>query len=70
MTRWGIPLEYCNMISLTNGSFDEIMRLKPSVLLLPYCSKPPDCELKHAKSCAACGKCSVGRPWISAAHGK
>jgi lipoate---protein ligase len=59
----GIPLEYCNLISVTNGSFAEIMRKRPSVLLLPYCSKLPECDLRYRKNCRACGECSVGSAW-------
>ena len=59
----GIPLEFCNMISVTNGSFDEIIRKKPSTLLLPYCSKLTSCELRYEKECNTCGECSVGNAW-------
>jgi lipoate---protein ligase len=63
ISNCGIPLEYCNLISVTNGSFEEIMRKKPSVLLLPYCSKLPECDLRYQKGCRACGECSVGSAW-------
>lgn len=63
ISEYGIPLEYCNLISVTNGSFAEIMRKKPSVLLLPYCAKLPDCEWRFRKECRACGECSVGVAW-------
>jgi lipoate-protein ligase A len=63
IAEFGIPLKYCNLISVTNGSFAEIMRKKPSVLLLPYCAKSPDCEWRYRKGCTACGECSVGIAW-------
>ncbi len=63
VSRHGIPLEYCNLISVTNGSFGEILSQKPSVLLLPYCAKKIDCELRHEKGCDSCGECSVGDAW-------
>ena len=63
ISEYGIPLEYCNLISVTNGSFAEIMRKKPSVLLLPYCAKLPDCEWRYRKGCNVCGECSVGTAW-------
>ncbi len=56
----GVPLEYCNMISVTNGSFREVLLKRPSVLLLPYCSKDPNCDLRREKGCHLCGECSVG----------
>jgi lipoate-protein ligase A len=59
----GIPLEFCNMISVTNGSFCEIMRKNPSRLLLPYCSKLTSCALRYEKGCKTCGECSIGSAW-------
>jgi lipoate---protein ligase len=63
IARHGIPLEYCNLISVTNGSFEEVLQQHPSVLLLPYCSKGLGCRLRHMKGCLACGQCSVGAAW-------
>jgi lipoate---protein ligase len=63
ISRYGIPLEFCNLISVTNGSFEDIMRKQPSVLFLPYCSKLPACDLRYGKTCRACGDCSVGAAW-------
>jgi lipoate-protein ligase A len=63
VSEYGIPLEYCNLISVTNGSFAEIMRRRPTVLLLPYCAKLPDCEWRYRKGCSVCGECSVGTAW-------
>ncbi|MFO7599584.1 MAG: biotin/lipoate A/B protein ligase family protein [Candidatus Desulfacyla sp.] len=63
IARHGIPLEYCNLISVTNGSFEDVLRRNPSVLLLPYCSKDLGCNLRHKKGCKACGKCSIGAAW-------
>jgi lipoate-protein ligase A len=60
MAKWGIPIEYCNLISVTNGSFHEVLRKVPSVLLLPYCSKNTDCDLRYRKGCRSCGECTVG----------
>jgi len=63
IARHGIPLEYCNLISVTNDSFEGVLRRNPSVLLLPYCSKELSCHLRHMKGCKACGQCSVGAAW-------
>lgn len=60
LTRYGIPLEYCNLVSTTNGTFEEVLQKDPSVLLLPYCSKDPGCDLRNEKGCRVCGECSVG----------
>jgi lipoate---protein ligase len=59
----GIPLEHCNRISVTNGTFKSIIEKKPTVLLLPYCSKSPSCRLRYMKGCRACGECSIGDAW-------
>jgi lipoate-protein ligase A len=63
ISRLGIPLEHCNRISVTNGTFKSIIAKKPTVLLLPYCSKLPSCRLRYMKGCSACGKCSIGDAW-------
>lgn len=65
ITRHGIPLEYCNLISVANASFAEVLQKKPSVLLLPYCAKLSDCDLRYSKSCRLCGEqqCTIGPAW-------
>lgn len=63
ISKYGIPLEYCNLISVTNGSFEEVLRKRPSVLLLPYCSKLTTCELRYKKGCRVCGECTIGAAW-------
>jgi lipoate---protein ligase len=61
--RFGIPLEHCNRISVTNGPFEEVLRRQPSVLLLPYCAKPAACAFRYEKGCSLCGGCSIGDAW-------
>ena len=63
MASFGIPLEHCNQISVTNGPFEEVLRKKPSVLLLPYCAKLTTCGQRHQKGCNVCGDCTVGDAW-------
>ncbi len=63
MSRYNIPLEFCNRISVINGSFQDVIKQGPSLLLLPYCSKLPACELRYHKSCNLCGQCSIGKAW-------
>ena len=60
IANFGIPLELCNLISVTNGSFGDVLRLGPSALLLPYCSKLVTCDLRYSKVCRGCGECKVG----------
>lgn len=59
----GLPLEGCNRISVTNGSFREVLDRVPDALLLPYCAKLTGCDLRHEKGCRACGGCTVGEAW-------
>jgi lipoate-protein ligase A len=63
ISKFDIPLEHCNLISVTNGSFEEIINKKPSVLLLPYCAKDLACDLRYKKGCRKCGDCSIGTSW-------
>jgi lipoate-protein ligase A len=65
IAQFGIPLEHCNLIHPTNGSFAAILDQKPSVLLLPYCAKPTGCDLRNRKSCRVCGEdgCTIGTAW-------
>ncbi len=58
INKFGIPIEHCNQISVTNGTFEQVIRKKPSVLLLPYCAKDPACEYRYRKGCLTCGNCS------------
>lgn len=62
-SEYGIPLEVCNQISVTNGSFKDVIAAEPTVLLLPYCAKSLTCPLRYKKSCRQCGACSVGEAW-------
>lgn len=62
---FGIPIEYCDRISVVNGSFKEIVESRPTTLLLPYCAKLTDCDLRYEKGCRICGRetCSIGPAW-------
>ena len=64
ISELGIPLEHCNHISVTNGTFAKILALKPDVLLLPYCSKRVECDLRYEKDCRTCGECTIGDAWM------
>jgi lipoate---protein ligase len=65
IARYGIPLEQCDLINLANGSFADILKQRPSVLLLPYCAKPTGCDLRYRKSCRVCDQegCTIGPAW-------
>ena len=58
--KFGISLSEANRIFTVNGTFKEIIKQRPSFLLLPYCAKLVDCELRHKNECVDCGECGVG----------
>lgn len=63
IAQYGIPLELCNRINTTNGTFASIIAAQPQALLLPYCAKGQECSLRYERECVACGACSVGEAW-------
>jgi lipoate-protein ligase A len=66
ISKYGISLAHCNLISVANGSFAEVIRRQPSVLLLPYCAKRTACDLRYEKGCKICKEagCSMGPAWV------
>ncbi|BEQ14819.1 lipoate--protein ligase family protein [Desulfoferula mesophila] len=42
---------------LVNLAPEEALEQKAAWLLLPYCSKPPDCEFRYVSDCGVCGDC-------------
>ena len=65
IAKFDIPLEHCNQISVANGSFEEVLRRRPTALLLPYCAKFAGCDLRYEKGCRICGEkgCTIGPAW-------
>jgi lipoate---protein ligase len=65
IAAFGISLAHCNAISVVNDTFAGIVQKKPSVLLLPYCAKLTDCDMRYQKGCRICGEkaCSIGPAW-------
>ena len=56
----GIGQAQANAIFTIQGSLDDVARLGPTHLLLPYCSKPVSCEQRNLDACDRCGECKVG----------
>jgi lipoate---protein ligase len=65
IAKFGLPLSHCNLITVVNASFEEVLQKGPSVLLLPYCAKLTSCDLRQAKGCRMCAEasCSIGPAW-------
>jgi lipoate-protein ligase A len=55
--KLGIPFENVNNIFTVLDSIHNIN--EPSVLLIPYCAKLPECKYRQEKDCNKCGKCTV-----------
>jgi lipoate---protein ligase len=69
--EYGLSLEHSNRISVVNGDFGEILSKDPEVLLLPYCAKDAQCDLRYKKGCRICeeNECTTGPAWeIGKAH--
>jgi len=58
--RYGFDLNESNHLFTVLDSFETILKIKPDLLLLPYCSKETDCEFRYKKDCTICGKCTTG----------
>lgn len=59
-SKHGLTLGEANSIVTVCSTFDEILEKHLSFLLLPYCSKLPECEFRHKNECDECGGCTVG----------
>ena len=66
IARCGLTIPECNRIVPVNGTFEEIVRLRPDAMLLPYCAKDAACALRREVGCDECGKCTVGEAWTLA----
>lgn len=59
ITEHGIPLHLTNHIFTVCVTFDEVLSLAPSYLLLPYCAKSTECGWRFKDDCPLCGDCSI-----------
>ena len=61
----GFSLEEADSLTVFNGTLTEVMK-QCNLLLLPYCSKLPDCEYRYQDGCLQCGQCSIGEAFTLA----
>ena len=61
----GFSFEEADWMTTFNGTLPEILK-KCDLLLLPYCSKLPDCEYRYQDGCLQCGLCSIGEAFALA----
>jgi len=59
ITSHGIPLHFTNHLYTVGGTFGEILKKKPTHLLLPYCAKSTECGWRFEDDCSLCGDCSI-----------
>jgi lipoate-protein ligase A len=64
----GIPSSEVNSIFTVVEPFENMP--PPSALLLPYCAKYLECELRFSEGCLECGMCGVGEAFaLARKHG-
>lgn len=61
LEKYGLSTEEANDVFTVGGKFSEILDTRPSLLLIPYCSKLYDCRFRQQEDCVRCGRCSAGR---------
>lgn len=60
--RLGLDRAQANTL-MVHGSGSEKAHgvlARASVMLVPYCAKPPSCKWRHRDGCPECGECEVG----------
>ncbi len=56
----GLDREQANSLMLHATDDPATTLAHASVMLVPYCAKPPDCTWRQRDGCPECGKCEVG----------
>jgi lipoate-protein ligase A len=59
-SKYGLSLTQANSITTVCSKFDDLLQKEIQYLLLPYCSKLPECEFRYQKACTECSKCTCG----------
>ncbi len=57
LLEFGIPLGHVNSVFTVIEPIKNLA--KPTVLLLPYCAKLPECEYRKKDDCTMCGDCTI-----------
>lgn len=63
LMKSGFSVGTAEKIFVVNGRFSHLCKKKPEYLLLPYCSKDVECELRYERECMKCGKCDFQQAW-------
>jgi lipoate-protein ligase A len=68
LSALGLSRREANEVSMVCKPLEKLA--KASALLLPYCAKATDCELRYSKECTSCGGCAVGAAYdMAREHG-
>lgn len=54
----GLSAKEANMVHVVNDALEH--RDETTVVLLPYCAKWADCNMRYDEDCLECGRCTVG----------
>jgi len=66
--EFGIETEDANGVFAVVEPLPHVAAAGATALLLPYCAKPVDCELRHTDECTVCGRCAIGDAYTLAAE--
>jgi lipoate-protein ligase A len=55
----GVPAEEANSVFSIVEPMRRVAEIGATALLLPYCAKPLDCELRFTEECTECGRCDI-----------
>jgi lipoate---protein ligase len=62
---FGFSFAEADGMTVFNGTLPEVLK-QCDLLLLPYCSKLPDCEYRAKNGCIQCGDCTIGEAFALA----
>lgn len=64
--RFGISTDDANGIFAIGEPMSVVAAIGATTLLLPYCAKPLNCDLRYSEECTECGRCDIGSAYALA----
>jgi lipoate-protein ligase A len=64
--RYGVPAEDVNSVFSIGEPMSRVAAIGATAVLLPYCAKPLDCDLRFTEECTECGRCDIGAAYALA----
>jgi lipoate-protein ligase A len=61
--RLGFSPAEADRIAVAGGDILDVLDRGATRLLLPYCAKEVDCELRYDEACDSCGRCETGEAY-------